>query len=173
MPTEIENELEKLKKTNAELLAKTRKQRERIAALEISEASIKAEAATQMETVNARIEKAEEFQRAQLAQKIAKEWFILPKFAEKLVSERVSVKLSESGELTPVILDENGQATKMSVEDLRLEFRGNSELAQVLIGSRASGGGAAGASSGVASYGNVNVRTRAPEKKGRPEFGLR
>ena len=170
MPTEIENELEKLKKTNTELLAKTRKLRDRITTLETDNVSVKAEAATQMEAVNGRLEKAEEFQRAQLAKKIAKDWFILPKFAEKLVSDRLSVKLSDSGEPVHVVLDETGKATEMTLDDLRTEFRGNSELAQVLIGSRASGGGAVGTSF----HPSIRARTIEPtEKTARLNLGLR
>lgn len=170
MPTEIETELEKLKKTNAELLAKTRKLRDRITTLENDNVLVKAEAATQMEAVNSRLEKAEEYQRAQLARKLAKDWFILPKFAEKLVNDRLSVKLSDSGEPVHAVLDETGKATEMTLDDLRTEFRGNSELAQVLIGSRASGGGAVGTSL----HPPIRARTIEPtEKTARLNLGLR
>lgn len=71
-------------------------------------------------------------------------------FNAELLSEKIAVRLKSTDEGMKV-LDNNGQLTVSTLEDLKVEFSNNERFASLLKGNQSSGGGATGGkSSGAA-----------------------
>lgn len=66
---------------------------------------------------------------------------MVPMIRGRLKSEIVN------GVATTRVLDKNGQPSALTVEDLKNEFKADASLAPVIVGSKASGGGAGGSGS--------------------------
>ena len=64
-----------------------------------------------------------------------------------LVEKRLSYEVKEGAPQVRV-LDENGQLSAMTLDDLKNEFKNSKRLAKFVVGSRASGGGPPGGKSG-------------------------
>ncbi len=171
MPTEIDNELEKLKKINAELLAKTRKLRDKVTALETEKATFTTAAETQTAALTSKLERAEDYAKQQIVQSITREMFTVERFGRSYVSDRLQVKLGDDGAPTVTVMQEDGTtATKLSLDEFRKQLRETKELAPLLIGSRASGGGTIG----TPSHRLARARTIEPaENTTRLNLGLR
>lgn len=134
------DELETLRRTNIELLAKVKKHKERCAALETELTSVKASADELVEAASARLQRVANNAKVQLVRSLASELFVVPRFGEKYVAERLNVSIDEKGESVVAVIEEDGKTTDKSVDDLKKELRDNHEFAPLLIGSRASGG---------------------------------
>lgn len=67
---------------------------------------------------------------------------MVPMIRGRLKSEIVN------GVATTRVLDKNGQPSALTLEDLKNEFKNDATLAPVLVGSKASGGGAGGGNGG-------------------------
>jgi len=79
----------------------------------------------------------------ELATKIS----VAPKLLLPII--RARIRLEESnGQFTTRVLDQNGQPSASTVDDLEKELLANKEFAPILIGSKGSGGGANGSRSG-------------------------
>lgn len=65
-----------------------------------------------------------------------------------LVEKRLSYEVKE-GEPQVRVLDENGQLSAMTLDDLKNEFKNSRRLAKFVVGSRASGAGPAGKKTGA------------------------
>jgi hypothetical protein len=78
------------------------------------------------------------------AERIATEMFTSKTLGKKYVQDRISVKFDDDGKPQVIILDEAGNETDVNIDNFKKELRANKDLATVLVGSRASGGGATG-----------------------------
>ena len=67
---------------------------------------------------------------------------------ERIVRDRLSVEMTENGPLVRV-KDAQGQPSAASLEDLKAELANDEALKPLIVGSKASGGGAAGANGGA------------------------
>lgn len=74
------------------------------------------------------------------AAKALSQLFIVPSFAEANIRARLTTEIVD-GEAVVRVLDKNGKASAMSLEDLEKEFKNDKELAPALKGSGGSGGG--------------------------------
>jgi hypothetical protein len=81
------------------------------------------------------------------ATKLAAELFTSPGAGLPHVLSRLTV-VEENGEYVTKVLDANGQPSASTIEDLKKEILQNKDLAPILVGSRASGGGANGGQGG-------------------------
>jgi hypothetical protein len=61
---------------------------------------------------------------------------------------------TRDGKRTTVVVDKEGKASAMTIEDLKKEFMADMRFAPLLVGSRASGGGSGGGKGGGATPGN-------------------
>jgi len=76
---------------------------------------------------------------------------------ERIVKERLSVEMTDDGPLVRVV-DASGKPSAASIEDLKAELQADAALKPLLVGSKASGGGAAGANGsggGAKASGNI------------------
>jgi predicted RNase H-like nuclease (RuvC/YqgF family) len=73
---------------------------------------------------------------------LAAEISTMPKLLAKEIRERLVVDFDDDDEPTLVVLGKNGKPSDMSLEQLKKEFVANKDFAAIIIGSKASGGGA-------------------------------
>lgn len=88
-----------------------------------------------------------------VANQLATEISTSPKLILPHIKQRLAAEYAE-GKASTRILDAEGKPSAMTIEDLRKEFLANKDFSTILIGTKASGSGAAGAGGG-----------RAPTKK--------
>ena len=110
------------------------------------EASWKEKLATQEKELNDKLSSKDKFIRKQLiestAQQLAMKISTLPKTMAKEIAERLDVDF-EGDEPALVFLGSDGKPdTKLTIDKLEKEFVDNKEFASIIIGSKASGGGA-------------------------------
>ncbi|MEO1108270.1 MAG: hypothetical protein AAFX90_10140 [Pseudomonadota bacterium] len=67
---------------------------------------------------------------------------------ERIVRDRLSVEMTETGPLIRV-KDAQGQPSALSIDELKSELSNDEALKPLIVGSKASGGGAAGAGGGA------------------------
>lgn len=72
---------------------------------------------------------------------IAKEISKSPKALARVLADRITVDF-EGDEPTTVILDKNGKPSRMSVDDLKKEVSADPDFKDIIVASKASGGGA-------------------------------
>lgn len=90
-----------------------------------------------------------------VAQKLASE--IGVKGSESLLIPHITQRLAaeeRDGKHTTVIKDVNGQASALTLDELKNEFIANPAFAPVVVGSKANGGGAGGGNGGAAGGGD-------------------
>lgn len=66
---------------------------------------------------------------------------ITPKVLKPLIEARLTMELGDDGVPKTRVLDKDGKLSAMTLEELQKEFADDPELAPIIIGSRASGGG--------------------------------
>lgn len=76
----------------------------------------------------------------QVADSMASKLSKMPKWLARDIKERLSVDYDADGNPSLRVLDGDGKVSAMSLEDLEKEFLTNEEYADILIGSKASGG---------------------------------
>lgn len=81
------------------------------------------------------------------AVKIAAELFTSPNAGLPHVMSRLTVE-QENGEFVTKVLGPDGKPSALTIDDLKKEILQNKDLAPILVGSRASGGGANGGQGG-------------------------
>ncbi len=95
--------------------------------------------------LNGKLSKSQEFAKKTLldgtAMKLATKISTVPGLMAKAIKDRLAVDF-EGDEPTLRILDNEGKISALKIEDLEKEFLTNKEFASILIGSKASGGGA-------------------------------
>lgn len=79
----------------------------------------------------------------QKALELAAEISIMPKLLSSVIRARLAAELDGDKPFTRV-LDENGQPSAKTLDDLKKEFVDNAEYASIIRGTKASGGGATG-----------------------------
>jgi hypothetical protein len=95
------------------------------------------------------LQSTQEYLRKETARALATELFTVPKIGEKYVSDRIKVVLDDDGLPQVVYLHEDGtEDAALTADAFKKELRANKELASILIGSKASGGGANGGDKG-------------------------
>jgi hypothetical protein len=67
---------------------------------------------------------------------------------ERIVKDRLSVEMTDNGPLVRV-MDAAGKPSALSLDDLKAELSADAALGPIISGSKASGGGAAGANGGA------------------------
>ncbi len=77
---------------------------------------------------------------------------VIPMITSRLKSEIVN------GEAVTRVLDKNGQLSAMTIDDLKNEFKSDATFAPILVGSQASGGGAAGSGGGNPGAGGKKLK---------------
>lgn len=119
--------------------------------VEALENSWKTKLATREQELNAQIETS---QRAinnlsvdAAAQKLASEISTTPELLMPLIRQRLKAEQVD-GKVTTRVLDTVGQPSALTLEDLAKEFKSNAAYAPIIIGSKASGGGAGGQGNG-------------------------
>lgn len=76
--------------------------------------------------------------------------FLAPEAMIPLVRQRLKTEIKDGVAITRV-LDKNGQPSAMSLEDLKNEYKADTSLAPVLVGSQGSGGGGGSGNGGAGS----------------------
>jgi hypothetical protein len=84
-----------------------------------------------------------------VANQLAAEISTAPKLMLPHIKARLSPEYSE-GKASTRILDNEGKPSAMTLDDLRKEFLANNDFSSILVGTKASGSGAAGAGGGRA-----------------------
>lgn len=79
------------------------------------------------------------------AAKEISQMFLAPAAVIGMVKGRLKSEIVDGRAVTRV-LDKNGQLSALTIEDLKNEFKADATLAPILVGSKASGGGASGQS---------------------------
>lgn len=86
---------------------------------------------------------------------------------ERIVRDRLTVEMTENGPLVRV-LDAAGKPSASSIDELKKELAGDEALKPILVGSKASGGGAASANGGAGAGNTVEaskLETMTPAEK--------
>lgn len=137
--TELEGEIEQL---NADLSEARSKKNPDMAALDQSykDKIAKIEKARDDELARLR-GYLEQTHRSDVAQKIAAELSDSPHLLVPFIEKRLAFEIGASGPETRV-LDANGQASALSIEELTAEVKADKTFAAIIRGSQASGGGA-------------------------------
>lgn len=73
---------------------------------------------------------------------MASEISTLPKLLAKEIRDRLTVEFDDDGEPELIVKNSKGKVSDMSLEQLKKEFLQNKDFANILIGSKASGGSA-------------------------------
>lgn len=110
------------------------------------------------ELVKSRDNETKNAKRKELALKIATEISTVPSVMERIVADRIHVDIVDGVAITRV-LDADGKASAMSVDELKKEFVANKEYHPIIVASKASGGGA-----GSGGNGNQDAGSGAPTK---------
>ncbi len=82
-----------------------------------------------------------EAKKVEIADTIAKDISTVPLMMRDQVMKRLKVTLQDDVPV-PLVLDKDGKASAMSLEELKAELLANKEFAPILIASKAKGGGA-------------------------------
>lgn len=170
---DLQSQIEKLKAKNDEILSEKKRAKEEAekAAREAAEKSGDVDAIkssyekklgeTQAEyedRINGLTKTLEEMTVTRTATELAAE-LALPGSAKALlphIQSRLRMEMKD-GKPVVTVLDTEGRASALSVQDLRKEFEADQAFAPLLAGTKASGGGAAGGGSGAGGASHVKA----------------
>jgi hypothetical protein len=146
---ELQETLSTLRATHVEVLAKANTRKLRITELEAEVGTLKQQLADQSASHSAETANNQKFIKKlfvdHVAEEIASDISIAPHLLLPFVLPRLDVTTGIDGLPLTTVLDPNGKATNLTVADLSKELRERNDLKTIIIGSRATGGGANGA----------------------------
>jgi hypothetical protein len=86
------------------------------------------------------------------ADSLAREISTVPKVMKDQLLKRITVEYDDTGEPKTRVLDAAGKISALTLEDLKKEVLADKDFSPILIGSRASGGGAGRGGSGTGGF---------------------
>jgi ribosomal protein L29 len=152
---ELQADLTAIRAMHSEVLAKSNTRKTRITELEAELVTLKQQLADTVAAHSAESANNQKFIKKlfvdHVAEELASDISIAPHLIMPFILPRLTVANDTNGQPLTMVLDADGKTSQQSVADLSKELRENKQLAAIIIGSKASGGGATDSGRGSSS----------------------